>query len=201
MGRTLARQALVLASVALLVTAGHRSAAAQSASHSRSDWEFVVSSGTVIPTGPQRDAIRRANLTAAQLTFVPRPALALTSTLGWARSRDLRLAGNPQLDLFLYDMGAEARAPRWRAGRSIHFGAFAGLGAGARSDHYRHLDAGATHHLAGYGSVGGEAGMGRARLRLEARQYFSGFTPLPPGGRRRTRSDVALLAGLRLVAR
>lgn len=198
---TLARLSLVLASVASLLALTQRTADAQATARAQADWEFVVSSGTVIPTGPQRDAISRANLTAAQLTYVARPALALTSTIGWARSRDIRMAEAPKLDLFTYDLGAEVRTPLWRAGRSLRFGPFAGLGAGARSYHYRHLDAGATHNPAGYGSIGGEAGLGRVRLRLEARDYFSGFKPLRGEGRSQTRSDVALMAGLRLVAR
>src|SRR5690606_32763066 len=54
-------------------------------------WEFLISSGAVVPTGAQRDVIKRGNLTAAQLTYVVRPSVAVTATLGWGRSRDITL--------------------------------------------------------------------------------------------------------------
>ena len=86
----------------------------------KSRWELRVPSGTLVPTGAQRDAIKRGNLTAVQLTYVARPALAITSTVGWARSRDVATADNPKLDVFTYDVGAEVRAPRSITGRGGH---------------------------------------------------------------------------------
>jgi hypothetical protein len=71
-------------------------------------------------------------------------------------------------------------------------------GHGARSYNHRKLDVDATHHVAGYAAVGGEPGMGRVGLRLEARDYASGFRPLVGGGSARTRNDVVALLGLRL---
>jgi hypothetical protein len=164
-------------------------------------WELVVPSGTIVPTGLQRDAIKRGNLTALQLTYVARPALAITSTVGWARSRDIATVGDPKLDLFTYDVGAEARAPRWIGGRTLAFSPFAGVGAGGRSYNYRKLDVDATHNLAAYGSVGGELGVRRVRVRLEARDYVAGFKPLTGEGAARTGNDVVVMAGLRFVSR
>jgi hypothetical protein len=40
--------------------------------------------------------------------------------------------------------------------------------------------------------------MGRVGLRLEARDYVSGFRPLVGGGSARTRNDVVALLGLSL---
>src|SRR5581483_5017461 len=75
-----------------------------------SPWEFVVNSGTLIPTGAQGNAIKRGGVSAAQLTYVIRPMFAITSTAGWARSKDIATADNPKLDVFTYDVGAEVRA-------------------------------------------------------------------------------------------
>lgn len=164
-------------------------------------WELVVPSGAMLPTGTQRDAIKRGNLSAVQLSYVARPALAITSTFGWARSRDIATASDPKLDVFTYDVGAEARAPRWVAGKTLTLSPFAGVGAGGRSYNYRKLDVDATHNLSAYASAGGELGIGRVRVRLEARDYVSGFKPLAGEGAARTSNDLVMMAGLRLVSR
>ena len=167
-------------------------------------WELHVPTGTVLPTGAQRAALKRGTLNAAQLAYVAHPALAVTATLGWARTRDLASADAPRLDLFTYDVGAEVRAPRWRSGEALTFAPFAGVGAGARSYNHRRLDVDATHNLAAYGAVGGELGVRRVRLRVEARDYVTGFKPLGGAGAARgadTRNDVVVMAGLRLVRR
>jgi hypothetical protein len=182
--------------IGALATIG-RPAEAQTTSE-RSGWEFIVPSGTVIPTGTQRDAIKRANLSAAQLSYVIHPSVALIATIGWARSRDIATADEPKLDLFTYDLGAEVRAPRWNVRDALTFMPFAGVGAGARSYNYRSLHVDATHNLAAYGGVGGELGYGRVGVRLEARNYVTGFRPLVGPGGSETRNDVALMIGLRI---
>jgi hypothetical protein len=167
----------------------------------KSRWEILVPSGTLVPTGAQHAAIKRGNLTAVQLTYVARPAFAVTSTVGWARSRDIAIVDNPKLDVFTYDVGAEVRAPNWIAGNAVTFTPFAGTGAGGRSYNYRKLDVDATHNIAAYGSVGGELGVRRVRVRLEARDYLTGFKPLTGNGAARTGNDVVVMVGLRLVSR
>jgi hypothetical protein len=199
--RAFARIALVAVGAFGILTATNRAAEAQAAPEQKPGWEFLVSSGTVVPTGAQRDAIKRGNLTAAQLSYAVRPALALTATLGWARSRDIASADDPKLDVFTYDLGAEIRAPRRTGGRAITFSPFAGAGAGGRSYNYRSLRVDATHNVAAYGSAGGEIGYGRVGLRLEARDYVTGFKPLRGEGAAETRNDVALIAGLRITRR
>jgi hypothetical protein len=162
-------------------------------------WELLVPAGRIVPTGAQRGAIKRGNLSAVQLAYVPRPALAFTATVGWARSRDLAAANDPKLDVFTYDVGAEVRAPRWGAGTSATFMPFAGLGAGVRSYNYRSLDVDATHNPAAYAAAGAELGVRRVRVRVEARDYVTGFKPLAGGGTADTRNDVVVMAGLRLT--
>jgi hypothetical protein len=185
-----------------LLTATNLSAQATdslSAPKAKSRWELLLPSGTLVPTGAQHDAIKRGSLTAAQVTYVARPGFAITSTVGWARSRDIAIADTPKLDVFTYDIGAEVRAPS--SGTVVTFSPFAGAGAGGRSYNYRKLDVDATHNLAAYGSVGGEIGVRRVHVRLEARDYVTGFKPLNGVGAARTGNDVILMAGVRFGAR
>jgi hypothetical protein len=116
----------------------------------------------------------------------------LSATVGWARSRDIAQVGDPKLDVFLYDVGAEFRRLHRSAKGRRSLMPFAGLGAGGRSYNYRKLDVDAVHNLTAYGSVGGEAGLGRVSARLEARNYVSGFRPLRGTGGTVTRNDVVL---------
>ncbi len=198
--RRVARAALLAAaSAAFLATANV--ASAQSSAPQAHSWELLFSSGALVPTGAQRHALKDAALSTAQLSYVIRSRFALTTSLGWARSRDLASVGDPKLDVFTYDVGVEARAPRSIAGDAMTFTPFAGVGAGARSYNYRSLNVDATHNLAGYGAVGGELGRGRLHLRLEVRDYLAGFKPLAGAGPSGTRNDVVALVGLRLTRR
>ena len=163
-------------------------------------WEFDIITGTVYPTA-QQDSVKRGDVVAAQLLYVVRPDLAITATLGWAPSRDLHSIGQPRLDIFTYDLGAEVRTPRWKAGRALTFSPFAGGGAGGRSYNYRHLDVDATHNVAAYLSAGCEFGIHRVLVRLEVRDYVTGFKPLNDGGTADTRNDVVVMTGLRFARR
>ena len=175
---------------------------AAEAQHSRQTpaWEFLVSSGAVVPTGADREAITRGNLTAAQTSCVVRPGLAVTATLGWARSRDLAYAGSRKLDLFTFDLGAERRGRHWTVGGTT-FRPFVGAGAGARIYNYRNLHLGATHHAAAYIGAGGELGIRRVRLHVEARDYVTGVPPLGGNGATRGRNDLVVMARLRFARR
>jgi hypothetical protein len=150
-----------------------------------------------VPTGSQRNALKDAQVTAAQLSWLMRPSFAVTGTFGWARSRDLTSTETPKLDIFSSDLGIEARNGEWFADRGVTFSPFVGLGAGVRSYNYRKLDVDATNNVAAYGSVGGELGVGRVGLRLEVRDYATGFKPLLGAGKSDTRNDVVIMAGLR----
>ena len=166
-------------------------------SEQKPKWEFLVASGTLVPTGAQRGVFKRANLTATQLSYVVRPHLAITATLGWARSRDIAAVGTPKLDIFSYDLGGEVRPAQWIASHAITFSPFAGVGAGARSYIYRNNDVDARHHFAPYVSAGGEVSFRRSvHVRLEMRDYVSGLIGQDTGG---TRNDVVALIGLRFT--
>ena len=164
-----------------------------------SKWEFSVNSGRLFSAGTQPNVIKGADYTAAQLAYILRPNLAITGSLGWARSRDISATASPKLDIFTYDIGAEARADKRSLGSGIVFNPFLGMGAGARSYSYRDLPISTTHDPAGYVSAGGEFGYHRIRVRLEVRDYVTGFKPLNGAGGTELRNDMTVMAGLRLV--
>jgi hypothetical protein len=194
--KPVATVAFVLAS--LLTTSGL--AHGQSSVTTKPGFELLVPSGTVVPTGAQEDNMKRANLTAVQLSYGLRPDLVLTSTIGWARTTPLGLGPEAKLDLFTYDAGVEYRLPRRSADRRMNFKPFTGVGLGARTHSYRHVNVATTHNLATYASVGGELGLSRVRVRLEVRDYLTWVPPLGASDATRC-NDVALLAGLRLALR
>jgi hypothetical protein len=158
--------------------------------------EFRVPSGAFIPTGDHRQTLANSHVTAAQLSWVVRPRIAVTGTFGWARSRDVASVNQPKLDVFSSDVGIEVRSNEWFAEGPVGVKAFVGLGGGMRSYDYRSLTVDATHNLAGYASVGSELGMGRVGLRVEVRDYLAGFQPLVGSGRSATRNDVVIMAAL-----
>jgi hypothetical protein len=176
-------------------------AAAQEAGSRGSTWELRIPSGSFITTGAQGAQLKDARLTALQLSWVARPHLAITGTFAWARSRDLSSAGRPRIDVFTSDLGVEARSAEWRTGSRLAFSTFAGIGAGARSYDYVKLDAGARNNLAGYAAAGGEVGFGRVALRIEARNYTTGFKPLAGAGKSDTRNDMVVMAAVRFNRR
>ncbi len=195
-------RALVATLTALAPLAATSLAFAAEAPPERSaGWEFMVSSGGVIPAGSQRQSLGNGNLTAAQLTRVARPNLAFTATLGWARSRDVASAGEPRLDILSGDLGTELRGARVGLGRSVTLRPFAAIGAGARRYDSRHAGSDATTLAAAYGGGGAELGVRRVRVRLEARDYLTVRGALDGGDASAPRHEVALTAGLRWVAR
>ena len=187
------RAIIAALSAALALTTTTRAVAAQDVA-SAPRWEFLVSSGRMVPTGSQRTAIKSGNATTAQLWYAVRPTLALSAHAGWTRSRDLATTAQPRLDVFSYDVGVEARAPRSLGLNAFSIRPFAGLGAGGRSYNSRSVGVRPTHNLAAYGSAGGELGLGRVRLRVEARDYLTGFTAA-------ARNDVAVMVGMRFNVR
>lgn len=176
-----------------------RSAEAQSPPQVPAAWECYVSGGWLMPTGAQRTSIKRADLTAVVVSYVPRPSFAITGTFEWARSHDLAVAGEPKLDVFICDVGAEARGTQRSIGGAWKVAPFVGVGGGARSYNIPKLPVDPTYNLSAYGSVGGEFAIHRVHLRLEVRDNVSSFKPLVGSGKSVTRNDVVVMLGLRFT--
>lgn len=166
-----------------------------------SRWEWLVPSGTVVPAAANRDSTTRGHLTALQVSYRVRPNLAVTSTTGWVRSRDLSTVGSPRLDVFTYDLGVELRAGEIGARKRVSVRPFSGAGVGARTYNYRNPALDATNDPGAYVAAGGEIDVRGVRVRLEVRDYVTGFTGLDGRGRSNTRNDVVVMAGLRFTRR
>jgi hypothetical protein len=193
---TTARRTAIVSAGLLSVVAATRTVHAQSAASTEPAWALRFTSGALVGTGAQRDVLKDAQVSAVQLSWLVHPAIAITGSFAWARSRDLLTAGRPRLDVFTSDAGVEVRPMQLFADRAVTLRPFVGAGVGARSYNYRKLDVDATNNLAGYAAVGGELAMGRVGLRLEARDYATGFKPLIGAGTSATRNDVVITAGL-----
>lgn len=159
-------------------------------------FELRPIAGAYIPTGDQRDVLEDAVLAGVQGSWRIIPQLAITGTFAWSPSQDRLSVGEQTLDIFQYDIGAEARGAGWVQGDSWDFTPFVGLGVGGRTLSYRDLDVDGRTNVAGYGAVGGDLGFGRLGLRVEARDYVSRFEPLAGDGDAAARNDLALTAGL-----
>lgn len=184
---------------AVLVLASTRPSEAQTPPRQADAWELYLTGGWLIPTGAQRASIKGADLTALVVSYVPRPSFAVTGTFQWARSHSLAIAGEPKLDIFTWDVGAETRGAPMSLGGAWTVAPFAGIGGGARTYNIPKLPADPTWNLAAYGSAGGQFAIRRVHLRLEVRDYVSRFKPLTGGGKAATRNDVVVILGLRFV--
>jgi Outer membrane protein beta-barrel domain len=152
--------------------------------------------GAYLPTGDQRDLLKDAVLVGGQASYRVIPQLSVTGSFAWSPSKDRITAGDQTLDLYQYDVGAELRAPSWIDSGTWDFTPFLGLGLGGRTYSYRDLDVDSKSNFDGYGALGGELGFGRIGLRVEGRDYVSGFKPLTSTGDSQTRNDITLAAGL-----
>jgi hypothetical protein len=153
--------------------------------------------GAFIPTGAQRTLLKDAVLAGGQLSARLVPALAVTGTFAWTPNHDLLTPGAPDLDLYQYDLGLEARGAGWFQGDGWAFTPFVGVGGGGRTYSYSNLNVGSTTVGDGYGSVGAELDYGRIGLRVEGRDYISQFRPLAgQSGPTTNRNDLGLTGGL-----
>ena len=184
-----------IAALTVLITSSTASLA-QGPQPTRS-WEVRVSSGEFIPVGGQQHSIKDGQVTAAQLSWVLRPSLAITGTFAWARSRDLTLMDTPKLDVFTSDLGVEARPAQWFANNAVTVSPFVGLGAGVRTYNHRKQDISTSSTAVGYASVGSEFGISRVGLRLEVRDYVTGFNAPVVATTSGMRNDVVIMAAVR----
>ncbi len=192
-GITKYRRSLLTAAVLLSSAAGAVRVEAQDAG---SGFELRPYVGAYVPTGDQRDLLKDAVLVGAQASWRLTSALAITGTVGWSPSKDRITAGDQTLDVYQYDIGLEGRLGNGAGSSAWSFTPFAGLGIGGRTYNYRDLDVESKTNVAGYGALGGELGVGRWGLRLEARDYISRFEPLTGTGETRTRNDVTIVTGI-----
>lgn len=188
-------KAVLAIGAGILVTAA--AAGAQTTQHRPGSWEIRSANGGFVPTGELRSVLKSAHMSGAQVTWNVNKAVAVTSTFTWAATKDIATANAPKLDVFTSDVGVELCPKQWGSPDGVTFSSFTVLGGGARSYNYRKLHVDATHNMAGYAGAGAELGVGRLGMRLEVRDYVSGFKPLMGAGKSERRNDVVIMAGIR----
>jgi hypothetical protein len=96
-------------------------------------------------------------------------------------------------------IASELRLPRPADAEGLFVNPFVAGGIGARGYRANSVAATARYNAAAYLGAGTELGARRVRIRLEARDYVSGFRELAGGGVRVAHNDIVITAGLRLV--
>ena len=178
--------------LAVLALAGASSAAAQIPTTPALEVRPVA--GAFLPTGDQHDLFKNAALFGMQVAYELKPTLHLASSFVWSPGQSRFLAGNNDVNVFQYDVGAELNAiyelnPNWQ------IKPFAGLGVGGRTYDYQSHALGANSCLAGYGSVGTELQYRATAFRMEARNYTFCYDD-PMLNDSRTRNEVGLALGV-----
>ena len=191
--------ARAVAAVLFAFSALATKAAAQDAvAYHSNGFELRPYVGAYIPTGDQRDFLKRCRSRRGASVVPVEPQL--------RRHRHPRLVAeqgpNSLRATRSSTCGSTTWAPSYARRRGSQSGAldftpYVGLGAGARTYNYRDLDVDSKTNFAGYGALGGELGFGPFGFRLEARDYVSQFKPFD-GGDSKTRNDVTVATGLTL---
>jgi hypothetical protein len=203
-------RALTLAGAAAVAAAVTPDAArAQQAASLGRGLELRPFVGAFVPTGDQRDLLKDAVLTGAQIAYRLNPSVSIVGTAAWSPSTDKTTWGpnnaprsHEDVDLYQYDLGVEGHLPKAYGTAAVAVSPFATLGAGGRTYHYRdvrNLDA--ETHVVGFAGIGTDIGpqSGRWAVRLEARDYVGAFKGLRGElAERKARNDVVLAAGLTL---
>lgn len=149
--------------------------------------------GVFVPTGRHRSAIGDAFAIGGQFGIGLRPSIAL---VGGALVSQAQYRGTERGDLTMvqYDMGLELARARATGASPRGITPFVGAGGGVRSYSLGETAAGTRVYLAGYAAIGAELSVGRAGLRVEARDYVSRaeLTGTLSG----MRNDVTAVAGL-----
>lgn len=150
--------------------------------------------GAYVPTGQQRDWFDDAAIYGLQAALEYRPTLHFVGSFMWSPGHDNFVAIDDAVNLFQYDVGAELNLVR-DLGKGWELKPFLGLGVGGRTYNYDSIDLATNTFFAGYGVVGTEFQYGVVAIRLEGRDYVSGFEDPMIGGTE-TRNDMGFSLGL-----
>jgi hypothetical protein len=154
--------------------------------------------GVFVPTGDERDLLKDAVLAGIQGSYNLTHNFALTGTFAWSPNKD-QLLNDEKLDLFQYDLGIEGRLNNLTPTAGVSTRPYATLGAGARTYHFRDLDASSQTNFLGFGAVGVDLAQatGPIGVRIEARDNVTAFKGLQSElAERKARNDLQFTAGL-----
>jgi hypothetical protein len=152
--------------------------------------------GGCIPTGDHAGVLKAGALLGLQLAFEINRHLSVVGGAAWSSSADKTAAVDRRVDIYHYDVGAEAGVSKPLGGRTV-LRPFIGLGGGGRSFGYRGPDPRPQHTFGGYGALGSQLQMGRIGARIEVRDYVTAFKGLHGELRQRAaRNDVTIAGGV-----
>jgi hypothetical protein len=179
---------------------GSRAAGTRSHASHRDGPATVTSSlraplgGAFLPTGSHKSSLKNGFSMGAQGAYSFNEHFAAVGTFAWARSVE-HSAIEPQVNVFQYDVGAEASVSKQVTSR-FTLRPFLGIGLGGRAYDYDDHDSDAQYNVAGYGAGGAQLEMGRIGWRLEVRNYVSGFKGMSGElDSRQTRNDLMISHG------
>lgn len=152
--------------------------------------------GAFLPTGDHGNELDGALMMGSSLAFRASESVSLVGRFTWSGSNAKQLAGDPEVKVYSYDLGAEYRIADLAAGRSWRMRPFVGGGVGGRT--YNADVSGMTNEtdFIGYGTLGIQADYKKIGFRIEARDYLSRYDGLSGTGDRATRNDVGVSAGM-----
>lgn len=149
--------------------------------------------GGYVPTGAQRGAFAPAPVVGVQVAVGLRRTLALVAGAAIAQTEDRTAAPRANVNLVQFDVGVEfGRASGGRLRRGL--APFAGVGVGGRTYDYAAGGIATRVFPTGYAAGGAEVALGRAGLRVEARDHLSRYQRPPVSTS--IRNDLVLLAAL-----
>lgn len=149
-----------------------------------------------VPTGAHANTLK-SGLSAGILgAYSFNQYLSAVGTFSWASSKDKAAISDDKVDVFQYDIGAEAGINK-QLTSSLSLRPFLGLGMGGRAYDYSDRNTEAQYNVAGYGAGGAELMRGRFGWRVEVRDYVSGYKGLSGElDSRRTRNDLQISSGM-----
>lgn len=149
--------------------------------------------GAMIPTGQQAHDFASAPLFGGTLATQTGTHTTTIASLSWAPAVNRFPGIRPRVQIVTWDIGLEvASVPHTSAARTVPFG---GIGLGARSYEYDDDTLTSPNLLSGYLAAGVELRRGRPTLRLEVRDYISGFRR-PSADKHSIRNDMMLGLGV-----
>ena len=156
--------------------------------------------GALVPMGNQRDVIKDAVLTGAQVAVEAADAFHLVGTFGFAGpSFRQQFPSGGHVHIYQGDVGGElfrnvSMADDWK------FRPFLGAGVGVRTYDLTEVN-GSKSYFTGYGALGAEFQLSKVAIRFEGRDYMTRFKGLDGNLSAKTRNELALTGGLALHIR
>jgi len=181
---------LFIASVALVVFgASPAFAEAPGAPHR---FQLAPYAGVYIPTGDHRDVFDDSVLVGLSASYDVIPYVAVVASVGWTPTQ----AGALDLDLFKYDAGVQGQYP-YALSPDLVLKPFLGVGAGARTYHFRDLDSvDAETDFAAYVSAGVQLEYRALAVGLTVRDDVTPFDGIDADGDSQVRGDLAVFGSV-----